>query len=303
MRVHDTAYCHCVIGPGRLGTALIAALSAARARVLAIGLAPGVTPAATARPPRASVAEAVRLSLSHDVPLVIWLTVPDDAIAGVADEVGAALGTGPRPETAVVHTSGLAPLDILAPAAAGARVLSLHPLQTFAPGQTEVTLSAVPIAVTARDQDTQALGERLATTLGGRPFALADEAKPLYHLAAVFASNLLVALQAEAAGLLREATGGGIDGAIARLRPLTTTTLANLHAAGPSHALTGPVARGDVGTVRAHLELLDTRAPRCADAYRALSMGALALAAPRLDDETVRALHDLLCEPKGQDSP
>ena len=62
----------------------------------------------------------------------------------------------------------------------------------------------------------------------------------------------------------------------------------------PAGALTGPVARGDVGTVRAHLRLLARRAPRFADAYRALSLRALTLAAPRLDDEQVRALRALL---------
>jgi predicted short-subunit dehydrogenase-like oxidoreductase (DUF2520 family) len=73
------------------------------------------------------------------------------------------------------------------------------------------------------------------------------------------------------------------------------TTLENLLATGePGHALTGPVARGDVGTVRAHLRLLDNERPRLASAYRALSLEALALAAPRLEDEQVRALKGLL---------
>ena len=71
----------------------------------------------------------------------------------------------------------------------------------------------------------------------------------------------------------------------------------NLLSSGdPAHALTGPVARGDVGTVRAHLRLLDRESPRLARTYRALSLEALSLAAPRLDDEQVRTLKDLLGE-------
>ena len=80
------------------------------------------------------------------------------------------------------------------------------------------------------------------------------------------------------------------------------TTLDNLLAGGdPAHALTGPVARGDVGTVRAHLRLLDRESPRLARTYRALSLEALTLAAPRLDDEQVRALKEPARGERGRD--
>ena len=78
------------------------------------------------------------------------------------------------------------------------------------------------------------------------------------------------------------------------LAPLVRTTADNLLALGPERALTGPVARGDVNTVRAHLELLRRYPPRLREAYRSLSLQALALAAPRLDDDTVRTLKELL---------
>jgi predicted short-subunit dehydrogenase-like oxidoreductase (DUF2520 family) len=90
-----------------------------------------------------------------------------------------------------------------------------------------------------------------------------------------------------------EATGDrrGLD----RLGPLLQSTMQNLLRSGePAYALTGPVARGDVGTVRAHLRLLDRESPRLARTYRALSLAALALAAPRLDDEQVATLRELL---------
>jgi hypothetical protein len=91
-----------------------------------------------------------------------------------------------------------------------------------------------------------------------------------------------------------DAATGGEDG-LDHLALLLNTAMKNLLGSGdPAHALTGPVARGDVGTVRAHLRLLDRESPRLARTYRALSLEALTLAAPRLDDEQVRILRDLL---------
>jgi predicted short-subunit dehydrogenase-like oxidoreductase (DUF2520 family) len=90
-----------------------------------------------------------------------------------------------------------------------------------------------------------------------------------------------------------QATGDarGLD----HLSVLLETTMKNLLQSGePAFALTGPVARGDIGTVRSHLRLLDRESPRLARTYRALSLEALTLAAPRLDDEQVATLRDLL---------
>jgi predicted short-subunit dehydrogenase-like oxidoreductase (DUF2520 family) len=147
--------------------------------------------------------------------------------------------------------------------------------------------------VTAHEERDLQLGEELAGRLGMRPFRLADEQKSLYHLSAVIGCNLLVALESEAKRLMDEATGehAGLD----HLATLLRTTMKNLLESGePAHALTGPVARGDVGTVRAHLRLLDRESPRLAGTYRALSLEALTLAAPRLDDEQVATLQKIL---------
>jgi pantoate--beta-alanine ligase len=296
-------YRHCVIGPGRLGSALLAALYARGMDVACVGVSVLARTDAEADPPRLLVPQAIAAAAGGPAPLAIWLTVPDDAIGPVALQIARSLppeAAQSRPIVAV-HTSGLGSLELLRPlAAAGVRTVALHPLQSFAPGSGAGTLADVPIAVTAADTDGLAVGRHLAEAIGGRPFDLPDAARPRYHLAAVVASNLLVALQAEAAGLLREAAGGEVPDAVERLRPLVTTTLANVQANGPERALTGPVARGDVGTVRRHLEILDDHEPRYAAAYRALSLEALALAAPRLDDETVAALHELLGPFPGQ---
>ncbi len=287
----------CVIGPGRLGTTLVASLRQAGIAVPAVVASPAVAPDPTADPPRLSLPNAVAVAD------VVWITVPDDGIEAVAHDVANALAE-PRPlerPVAAIHSSGLGSLDLLAPLRGiAAGILSLHPLQSFAAAGDDGALRGVPMAVTGDTPADVEFGGWLAERLGCRPFVLPDEAKPLYHLAAAAASNLFVALQSEAGELMAAAAGLQPAAAARLLEPLVATTAANIAAHGPSQALTGPVARGDVGTVRAHLELLAGQAPRFADTYRSLSLQALHLAAPRLDDDTVRALRELLERPEGR---
>ena len=130
---------------------------------------------------------------------------------------------------------------------AGARPLAVHPLQTFA--DVAGALEALPgcaVAVTADDDDGFVLGETLGRDLGGRPFRLPDAQRPLYHAAAVFASNYLVAVSGAAEVLFSRA---GVPEALAAMRPLQEATLANVHRLGPRAALTGPAVRGDAGTI------------------------------------------------------
>ncbi len=283
------------IGPGRLGATLVASLRKAGVAVSAVVASPAVPLDPTADPPRLSLADAVARAD------VVWITVPDDGIEAVAHDVAAALATPLERPVVAIHSSGLGSLDLLAPLRGRvAGILSLHPLQSFAVPGDETALRDVPMAVTGDTPADVELGVWLAERLGCRPFPLADEAKPLYHLAAAAASNLFVALQSEAGELMAAAAGVPPAAAARLLGPLVATTAANVAARGPSQALTGPVARGDVGTVRAHLALLDEQAPRFADTYRSLSLQALHLAAPRLDDDTVRTLRELLDRPEGR---
>ncbi len=205
---------------------------------------------------------------------VVLLAVPDDAIAQVCDEVAPVLESGDT----VAHVSGSVGLGALDSASrAGARTLSVHPLQTCP--SVEAALERIPgcpIAVTARDEEGYALGERIAADMGGRPFRLDDEAKPLYHAAAVFASNFFVAVTAMGVDLLRDA---GIDEPLAKLMPLQLATLQNLESTGPDSSLTGPAVRGDRGTVARHLEALETAAPQAIPAYIALTDVALEIGA------------------------
>jgi predicted short-subunit dehydrogenase-like oxidoreductase (DUF2520 family) len=142
----------------------------------------------------------------------------------------------------------------------------------------EAAVEAIPgaaFAVTALGEDGFALGERLARDAGGHPFRLADDRKPLYHAAAVFASNYVVTVTALAEELERAA---GVPDPIAALAPLQDATLANVRRVGAAEALTGPAVRGDAVTLQRNLEALAEHAPDAVRPYVTLADLALALA-------------------------
>lgn len=207
---------------------------------------------------------------------VVMLSVPDDRILDVCRTLAKRGGLDGRP--AVLHLSGANPLDDLAPAAeVGSSTLSIHPLQT-APS-VDAAIERFPgsgFAVTARGEEGFVLGERLASEAGGHPFRLLDEHKPLYHAAAVFASNYLAVVEGIAEELFALA---GVPDPRPLFGPLAQGTLANVLERGAVEALTGPVARGDAGTVRRNLEALRERAPSCVEPYAALARAALDVAA------------------------
>ena len=203
------------------------------------------------------------------------IATPDDRIALICSDLADQEAFGP--DQVVVHLSGATRLDALAPAAeAGARIMSLHPLQTFP--DVRSAIERVPgsaMAVTAEDEEGYELGERLASDVGARPFRLADETKPLYHAAAVFASNYVVAIAALAERLFRRA---GIRDPLPLFLPLFLATAEAVADLGPGEALTGPAVRGDAGTVEANIEALRKSAKYALPAYLALAESALDLA-------------------------
>ena len=264
-----------VIGAGRVGTAVGVLLTRAGHRLIAVsGRGPTRDRAARYLP---DVAVREPEDAARDAELVI-LGVPDDLVAPMtASLAGAgAVGAGAY----VAHLSGALGLDALERALdVGAHRLAIHPLQTFPDVVHAVEgIPGCAVAVTADDEQGYLVAERIADDLLGEPFRLADGLRPLYHAAAVLASNDLVAVSALAAEAFAAA---GIEDPVRAMRPLQRATLDNVGELGPARALTGPAVRGDAGTVARNLEALEREVPAAVAPYVALARVALDLAVGR----------------------
>ena len=189
------------------------------------------------------------LCVDADAADLVLLCVPDRAIAEVAQFV--------EPGPWVAHVSGATRLSALEP---HTRRFSVHPLQTIVHGRGPEQLDGAWAAVTAEDDEARVRGEWLARTLGLRPFGLADDARPLYHAGAAFASGYLVTIWRAASALFEEA--GAPPGA---LLPLMRRTIDN------GFELTGPIARGDWATLDAHRAAIREARPELEAVYDALA--------------------------------
>jgi predicted short-subunit dehydrogenase-like oxidoreductase (DUF2520 family) len=211
--------------------------------------------------------------VSHDeigsVPAgaAVLLCVPDERIESTAELPAFA------DASLVGHVSGASTLDALSPAGArGALTFSLHPLQSFADGETPV--EGTPAAIAGSSEQALGYARALAETLGMRPFEVPEEKRAAYHAAAAMASNLLVALEESAAEVLERI---GVEDPRELLAPIVLRTAANWAERGPG-ALTGPSARGDRATVQRHRVALAENAPELVRLYDALAMRAEAMA-------------------------
>ena len=261
-----------MIGSGRAGTAVAVLWRAAGHRIVAVA-GREATPARAARSlPGVPVLEPA--DAARDAELVV-MGVPDDLIGSIVGDLAAAGAFASA--RWVAHLSGATPLSALDAARdTGARRLGVHPLQTFP--DVEAGIDRIPgstIAVGADDDEGLAVAEGLAEDLRGRPFRLPEEHRAVYHAAAVFASNYLVAATAVAEQLLEVA---GVPDPLAALVPLQQATVANLARTGPADALTGPAVRGDAGTIARNLEALAASAPWAVDAYVEMARVTLDLA-------------------------
>jgi predicted short-subunit dehydrogenase-like oxidoreductase (DUF2520 family) len=211
---------------------------------------------------------------------IVFITTPDDAIASVAKQVRWHEGQ------MVVHCSGADSTAILEPARkAGAGVGVFHPLQTFA--DAEQALENLPGSTFALEAEAPLLGilQEMATTLGGRWIRIAAGDRAVYHAAAVIACNYLVTLVKLATDLW-QTFGVPRKEATEALLPLIRGTVRNLETVGLPQCLTGPIARGDSGTIKKHLEALERVSPDTLSSYRELGLKTIpiALAKGRIDE-------------------
>ncbi|MFT7462411.1 MAG: putative short-subunit dehydrogenase-like oxidoreductase (DUF2520 family) [Pseudohongiellaceae bacterium] len=226
-------------------------------------------------------------------PVVLLLSVPDQAIGAVAQQ----LSEHPwAPGSVALHLSGSVEVAALAPLEnQGLATGSLHPLKSFVDPERDA--ETFPGTVFALEGAPKALSvaELMVDDCGGSPFALAPGRRPAWHAAAAHGANHLVALVDQCLDL---AEHGGLnrDQARAALLPLLQGTLHNLAHHAPSQALTGPVARGDTIAVQKHLDALTALSPDVLAAYRALGQRALTLAVQggKLPKDSENTLRDLL---------
>ena len=262
------------IGAGRTATALALALTDAGYQVAAVASrSEASAQALTGKIPGCqAVVHLADLLQRCDA---VFLTVPDDAIASVAAALPWRAGQG------AIHCSGALSLDVLAPIRRrGALTGALHPLQTFANrDQRKHSLAGVTFAIEGEGTLGPWLKE-VVLRLGGNPIQLSPQDRPLYHAAAVMSCGYVATLL-ESACALWEAMGFSREEAVKALLPLARGTLDNVESQGARNAATGPIMRGDAGTVRSHLAALSVRVPEVIPLYCQAGLAMLTLAQER----------------------
>ena len=278
-----------IIGAGRLGTTLGRALKQAGHRIdvvvtrrrssaqRAARTISGSPLAVTDRELQPSSQAYQRFAQTR----LLVISTPDDAIEGAARQLANVFKRS-RPNNRLskvaLHTSGALSAEVLAPLrGAGFAIGSLHPLVSVA-GPTKADVFRGAYFCLEGDRAALQAAQRIVKAVGGESFTIASRSKPLYHAAAAMASGHVVAMFDLATEMLEHC---GIPRRRAKqiLLPLVESTVANLETKRSAEALTGPLARGDVATVRKHLEAMETQGfPESAKIYVAIARHALKLA-------------------------
>lgn len=278
-----------IIGVGRVGSALGVALARAGHHITAVS--------AVSEPSRARAsrlfADAEVLPADEAIARaeLVLVAVPDDVlrplVSGLADTHAWV------PGQLVAHTCGAHGIGVLDSAAArGVLAMALHPVMTFAGRPEDVDrLAGATFGVTALEE-LRPVAETLVVEMGGEPVWVPERARALYHAALSVGANHLVTLVNDSLMML---SGAGVGEPARLLAPLLSAALDNVLRLGDA-ALTGPVARGDVATVGAHVEVIARQAPDALAAYRAMARRSAerAAAAGRLGEEQAAALREVL---------
>lgn len=279
------------IGAGTVGTALGVTLARAGNRITAVF---SKTPASAER--FVSLVRGARLCHTAqevaDHASLIFVTTPDDVITSAVHQLVW------RPGLSVVHCSGVASTDILEHARnQGAAVGAFHPLQSFA--NVDQAIQNVPGSTFALEGEEPLLATLigLVEALNGVPVVLKPGDKVLYHAAAVIVSNYAVGLMKMATDLW-QAFGVDTQTATDALLPLLRGTVNNIANVGLPNCLTGPVARGDIGTIENHLQILNDRAPSILPVYCHLGLQIIpvALGKGKIDAERADQLRKILAQ-------
>lgn len=225
---------------------------------------------------------------------LIFITTSDDQIEVVCQEI--AEGSGFKTGDAVFHMSGALSAAVLKSAfAKGAKIGSIHPMQTFA--GIEGAIKNIPgsvFGITA-DSDLLPVAKKIVEALGGEAVEVKDEDKAIYHAAACAVCNYFVTLVHYGEDLY-QSLGISKGVALKAFLPLLRGTLANLERYGTAKALTGPIARGDVGTIEKHLATLERSLPEKVDLYKLLGRYTVNVALEKgtLTEEKAKALREIL---------
>ena len=278
-----------IIGTGKVGTSLAAVLKSKGFHIAAVS---DMAEASLKNAERYLGKNVLYTQNNMDVVAAadaIAITTQDSFIQGVAAEINAKVERLDR--KLIFHTSGADPSSVLMPLnEKGAFLGSLHPLQTFPDIDSAIGVLQDTCIFVEGDKDAVPLLRHLGDHIGAKVYTIAGKDKVLYHLSAVFVCNLLSALFCSGQGLMEKTN---ID--FEPFLPIIRATVHNIENKGPRASLTGPIVRGDVKTVKAHLASIDDMELH-KKVYKALSEVAVQMATERktIDEKTIEALKDVL---------
>ncbi|MBS3808854.1 MAG: DUF2520 domain-containing protein [Desulfobacterales bacterium] len=285
-----------IVGCGRLGTALARYLAGAGYRPAGFASRSLSSAKRAAAAAKANVPVSVLPWEVTSKADIVMITTPDGAIGETADKIAEYRGV--EKGAVVLHCSGAhASTELAAVRDCGAAIGSIHPLQSFVAENIEENPFAGIMMGVEGEQAAVEIAWQIAEKLGAHPFEIRTEKKMLYHASAVVASNYMVTLMNLSLQLII-ASGVPASKAFAILKPLVQGTLSNIEKNGVPRALTGPIARGDVETVRDHLSEISEKAPTRLELYRELGKHTIEVAEAKgdLSEETAGELKTLLSE-------
>jgi predicted short-subunit dehydrogenase-like oxidoreductase (DUF2520 family) len=259
-----------IVGAGNLGSALARALHNTGYDISEIIYRSGGSPQRSRRLAAQVGSMAAPLSKARLGADAVWVCVPDSSIRRCASEMARVADWRGK---VVLHPSGALPSSELQPLRSrGAAVAAVHPLMTFV-RRSSPPMEGIPFAVEG-DATAVRAAQHMVRILGGEAFSIRPQDKALYHAWGAFASPLLIALLSTAEQVAKAAGVRSAAAARRRMLPILQQTLRNYEKLGPAAAFSGPLIRGDVPTVRRHLNAL-TKLPRARAVYVALAQGTL----------------------------